>query len=79
MPSGRLAFAAALLVGALAFAGIGLGTAALIRSGEGSSAIVNVILVPMAFLSGSFGPTRHYPAGPARSRRCCRCGTSSGS
>jgi ABC-2 type transport system permease protein len=61
MPERPLAFAAALLVGALCFAGIGLGTAALIRSGEGSSAIINVILVPMAFLSGSFGPTRHYP------------------
>jgi ABC-2 type transport system permease protein len=23
---------------------------------------VNLILLPMAFLSGSFGPTRHYPA-----------------
>jgi ABC-2 type transport system permease protein len=32
-----------------------------IRSLEGSSAIVNVIVLPMAFLSGSFGPTRHYP------------------
>jgi ABC-2 type transport system permease protein len=62
IPDRPLAFAVTLLVGALAFAGIGLGTAALIRSSEGSSAIVNVILVPMAFLSGSFGPTRHYPA-----------------
>jgi ABC-2 type transport system permease protein len=61
MPQRALPFAVAMLVGALAFAGIGLGAAALIRSGEGSSAIVNVILVPMAFLSGSFGPTRHYP------------------
>ena len=32
------------------------------RSGEGSSAVVNFILLPMAFLTGSFGPTRHYPA-----------------
>jgi ABC-2 type transport system permease protein len=61
MPERPLPFAVALLVGALAFAGVGLGSAALIRSGEGSSAIVNVILVPMSFLSGSFGPTRHYP------------------
>jgi ABC-2 type transport system permease protein len=61
MPERPVAFFAVLLLGALAFAGIGIGTAALIRSGEGSSAIINVILVPMAFLSGSFGPTRHYP------------------
>ena len=41
---------------------------ALIRSAEGSSAIINVIILPMAFLSGSFGPTRHYPAVPAGDR-----------
>ena len=32
-----------------------------IRSAEGSSAIVNIIVLPMAFLSGAFGPTPHYP------------------
>jgi ABC-2 type transport system permease protein len=62
IPDRPLAFAVTLLVGTLAFAGVGLGTAALIRSGENPSAIVNVILWPMVFLSGSFGPTRHYPA-----------------
>jgi ABC-2 type transport system permease protein len=53
--------AVAILLGAAAFAGIGLGAAALIRSSEGASAVVNVILLPMAFLSGSFGPTRDFP------------------
>ncbi|MFN2627097.1 MAG: ABC transporter permease [Gaiellaceae bacterium] len=47
--------------GAVAFAALGVGLASLIRSAEGSSAVVNVILLPMAFLTGSFGPTRHYP------------------
>jgi ABC-2 type transport system permease protein len=47
--------------GAVAFAGLGVATAAIIRSAEGASAVVNVILLPMAFLTGSFGPTRHYP------------------
>ena len=56
---GSLAFL--IVVGALAFAGLGIGTAALIRSAEGSSAVVNFILLPMAFLSGSFGG-RDYPA-----------------
>jgi ABC-2 type transport system permease protein len=51
----------ALLLGAAAFAGLGFGAAALIRSAEGSSAVVNLIVLPMAFLSGSFGPTREYP------------------
>jgi ABC-2 type transport system permease protein len=46
--------------GAVAFAGVGIGTASLIRSAEGSSAVVNFILLPMAFLSGAFGG-RDYP------------------
>jgi ABC-2 type transport system permease protein len=49
------------LFGGLAFAGLGFGAAALIRSAEGSSAVVNLVILPMAFLSGSFGPTRSYP------------------
>jgi ABC-2 type transport system permease protein len=51
----------AVLLGTTVFASIGLAAAALIRSAEGSSAVVNFILLPMAFLSGSFGPTRKYP------------------
>ncbi|MGH3102844.1 MAG: ABC transporter permease [Gaiellaceae bacterium] len=61
LPSRVLSLVLALLLGAAAFAGIGLGAASLLRSAEGSSAGVNVILLPMAFLSGSFGPTREYP------------------
>jgi ABC-2 type transport system permease protein len=52
----------AVIFGAAAFAALGVATASLIRSAEGSSAVVNFILLPMAFLTGSFGPTRHYPA-----------------
>jgi len=48
------------LLGVVAFAGLGIGSAALIRSGEGASAVLNVILLPMAFLSGAFG-SRDYP------------------
>jgi ABC-2 type transport system permease protein len=50
-----------LAFGAIAFAGMGVGLASLIRSAEGSSAVVNVIVLPMTFLSGGFGPTRDYP------------------
>ena len=50
-----------LALGAATFAALGLALTGFIRSLEGSSAIVNVIVLPMAFLSGSFGPTRHYP------------------
>jgi ABC-2 type transport system permease protein len=52
----------AVIFGAGAFAALGVATASLIRSAEGSSAVVNFILLPMAFLTGSFGPTRHYPS-----------------
>ena len=50
------------MIGAAIFAALGTATASVIRSAEGSSAVVNFILLPMAFLTGSFGPTRHYPA-----------------
>jgi ABC-2 type transport system permease protein len=60
-PSNVLSLAAALVLGAAGFAGIGLAASCLIRSAEGSSAAVNLILLPMAFLSGSFGPTDAYP------------------
>jgi ABC-2 type transport system permease protein len=53
---------AAIVIGAAVFAALGTATASVIRSAEGSSAVVNFILLPTAFLSGAFGPTIHYPA-----------------
>jgi ABC-2 type transport system permease protein len=52
----------ALVIGAAVFAALGVATASLIRSAEGSSAVVNFILLPTAFLTGSFGPTHRYPS-----------------
>jgi ABC-2 type transport system permease protein len=52
---------ASFALGALCFAGLGFGAAALIRSDEGASAVVNVLILPMTFLSGGFGPTRDFP------------------
>jgi ABC-2 type transport system permease protein len=49
-------------IGGICFAALGVGLTGLIRSAEGSSAIVNLIVLPMAFLAGAFGPTEHYPA-----------------
>jgi len=49
------------VLGAVCFAAMGVGLSGLIRSGEGSSAVVNLIVLPMSFLTGAFGPTRHYP------------------
>jgi ABC-2 type transport system permease protein len=61
MPANWLGFAGAIVLGVACFAGLGVGAASLIRSAEGVSAVVNVIVLPMAFLSGSFGPTRDFP------------------
>lgn len=60
-PANVLGFTGAVVLGVACFAAMGIGAAALIRSAEGSSAVVNVVLLPMAFLSGSFGPTRDFP------------------
>jgi ABC-2 type transport system permease protein len=62
MPRNWLGFAGAIVLGVASFAGLGFGAASLIRSAEGVSAVVNVVILPMAFLSGSFGPTADFPA-----------------
>ena len=56
-----LSFVLALLLGGLAFAALGIALTGAIRSGEGSSAVVNAIYLPTAFLSGSFVSTHEYP------------------
>ena len=61
LPERPLDFAAALALGAVAFAGLGLAAAALIRSADAVAAVVNVVVLPMSFLSGSFGDTDNLP------------------
>lgn len=51
----------ALLLGAVAFAAMGVALTTFIRSAEGASAVVNAVYLPMAFLSGSFWSTEDYP------------------
>jgi ABC-2 type transport system permease protein len=60
-PTHLLSLVLALALGAATFASLGLALSGFIRSLEGSSAVVNVLVLPLAFLSGSFGETRHYP------------------
>jgi ABC-2 type transport system permease protein len=60
-PSHVGSVAAVVVLGAVSFAAMGIGLSGLIRSGEGSSAVVNLIVLPMSFLTGAFGPTHHYP------------------
>jgi ABC-2 type transport system permease protein len=61
-PENLLGFGGAIVLGVACFACLGLAAASLIRSAESVAAVVNVALLPMAFLSGSFGPTEDYPA-----------------
>jgi ABC-2 type transport system permease protein len=61
-PANWLGFAGVIVLGAACFACLGLAATSLIRSAESVAAVVNVALLPMAFLSGAFGPTGDYPA-----------------
>jgi ABC-2 type transport system permease protein len=62
LPENPVGFVGAVLLGAACFSGLGVGFASVIRSDEAVAAVVNVVVLPMAFLSGSFGPTQDYPA-----------------
>jgi ABC-2 type transport system permease protein len=54
-------FVLALLLGSLSFAALGIALTGWIRSGEGASAVVNAIYLPVAFLSGAFVSPHEYP------------------
>ena len=51
-----------LLLGGLAFAAMGIALTGAVRSAEGSSAVVNAVYLPMAFISGAFFSPHTYPA-----------------
>jgi ABC-2 type transport system permease protein len=51
----------ALLLGAIAFCGLGIGVTALIKSAEGASAVVNAIYLPASFIAGAFFSPEHFP------------------
>lgn len=61
LPDNVASVAVLVVIGVAGFGGLGFAAASVIRSAEGASAVVNVVLLPMAFLSGAFGPTRHLP------------------
>lgn len=60
-PTHWISFVLTLLLGAVAFAAMGLGLTAAIRSAEGASAAVNAIYLPMSFISGSFFSPHSFP------------------
>ena len=55
-------FVFAVLLGAAAFAALGIAVTTVVRTAEGSSAVVNAIFLPMAFISGVFFSTAEMPA-----------------
>ena len=50
------------LLGAAAFTALGVALTVLIRSAEGSSAVVNAIYLPLSFVSGAFFSPHHFPS-----------------
>jgi len=61
VPSRPLSLLVLLAIGAAAFAALGLGLTGLVRSAEGSSAVVNFVYLPMAIISGTFFSPKNYP------------------
>ena len=56
-----LSLVLALALGTVSFAALGIALASLIRSGDGASAVVNAVYLPMSFLAGSFWTPQQYP------------------
>jgi len=61
VPTRLISLAGVLALGALAFAALGLGITGLVRSAEGSSAVINAVYLPMAIISGTFFSPKSYP------------------
>jgi ABC-2 type transport system permease protein len=62
VPENLVSLVLAVALGALAFAALGVALTAAIRSGDGASAVVNAIYLPVAFISGSFFSAEAFPA-----------------
>ena len=61
LPDRPFSLLVALVAGAGSFAALGLGLTSLVRSAEGSSAVVNFVYLPMAIISGTFFSPAKYP------------------
>jgi ABC-2 type transport system permease protein len=61
LPERWLSLIAVLALGAACFAAMGIGVTGLVRSSEGSSAVINAIFLPMAVISGTFFSPKSYP------------------
>lgn len=61
VPDRLFSLAGVLALGAMSFAALGLGVTGLVRSAEGSSAVINAFYLPMAIISGTFFSPKSYP------------------
>ncbi len=61
IPGNLLSLVLVLALGAAAFAALGIGLTTMIRSAEGSSAVVNAVYLPLTFISGSFFSADAFP------------------
>ena len=61
LPDRWLSLVLTLLLGAGAFAAMGLAITGAVRSAEGSSAVINAVYLPMAIISGTFFSPHGYP------------------
>jgi ABC-2 type transport system permease protein len=61
LPDSILSLVIVLLLGAASFAALGIALAAMIRSAEGSSAVVNALYLPISFISGAFFSQDAFP------------------
>ncbi len=60
-PAAPASLVGSLLVGALVFAALGLAITGVVRSAEGSSAVVNAVYLPLTFISGVFFSVETMP------------------
>ena len=52
---------AAILLGSVAFALLGIGVSGLVRRAEGASAVITALYLPLSFISGAFFSQQHFP------------------
>ncbi len=61
LPHQWLSLVLAILLGSLSFAALGIALTGAIRSGDGASAVVNAIYLPLSFLAGAFWSAQNFP------------------
>jgi ABC-2 type transport system permease protein len=60
-PASPASLVVVIAIGAAAFAALGLAVTTIVKTAEGSSAVVNAIYLPLAFVSGAFFSPRDMP------------------